>query len=217
MAVYKYRPIDLDGPAVRLLRLIRGNLTDDIQCDVFEGWLNQLEGGIPYEALSYTWGSTEKAAKITVSGSTMHVTENLYVALQNLRFKDEDRILWIDAICIDQDNKQERRHQVQHMSYIYKEAEQVIVWLGQGNEESNLIMDFMKRLHEYIVKVEGDWRRLAQFSISLSPEHVTIRENARRREGMELLLRRPWFRRIWILQEIANARVATVLCGRKSI
>src|SRR6266536_3659309 len=157
MAVYKYRPIDLDGPAVRLLRLLRGDPTDDIQCDLFEGWLNQLEGGIPYEALSYTWGSTEKAAKITVNGSTMHITSNLYVALQHLRFRDEDRILWIDAICINQDNKQERGHQVQQMSYIYKEAEQVIVWLGQGTEESNLIMDFMKRLQEYIVKVEGDW------------------------------------------------------------
>ena len=77
MAEYKYKPIDLDRPGVRLLRLFRGNFTDNIQCDLFEGWINQTEDGIPYDALSYTWGSTEKVAKITVNGSTMHVTSNI--------------------------------------------------------------------------------------------------------------------------------------------
>jgi len=85
MAVYNYRPIDLNGPAVRLLRLLGGNFTDDIQCDLFEAW---LEGGVPYDALSYAWGSTEKEATITVNGSTMHVTSNLYVALRHIRFED---------------------------------------------------------------------------------------------------------------------------------
>ena len=218
MVVYKYLPIDLGGPAIRLLRLFRGNPTDDIQCDLFEGWINQLEGGIPYDALSYTWGSTEKPAKITVNGSTMHVTLNLYIALQHLRFKDEDRILWIDAICIDQENHQERGHQVQQMSCIYKEAEQVVIWLGQGTEEADLIMDFIKQLHENNVTIEGDWRRSAQLWMHhqavIQPKLGDIK---RLREGMEFILGRPWFWRIWILQEIANARVATILCGKKSV
>jgi hypothetical protein len=198
MTVYTHRPIDLDGPAVRLLRLLRGNFTDDIQCELFEAW---LEGGIPYDALSYTWGSPEKAAKITVNGSTMHVTLNLYTALQHLRFGDEDRILWIDAICINQDNIQERRHQVQRMSLVYKEAEQVVVWLGQGTEESDLIMDSMKRLQENNINVGGDWRHSAQLWMYPWPvirptlEDINKRQNELR-EGMELILKRPWFRRI---------------------
>jgi ankyrin repeat protein len=219
MAEYKYKPIDLDRPGVRLLRLFRGNFTDNIQCDLFEGWINQTEDGIPYDALSYTWGSTEKVAQITVNGSTMHVTSNLHAALQHLRFEEEDRLLWIDAICIDQDNMAERRHQVQHISYIYKEAERVVIWLGEGTQESDFLMDSIKQLQENNVKVEGDWRRSAQ--LWMRPRTglggINTHQNDKWTEGMELMLRRPWFQRIWILQEIANARVATIHCGKKSV
>ena len=191
---------------------------DDIQCELFEGWINQLEGGIPYDALSYTWGSTEMAAKITIDGNTTYITRNLYLALQHLRFEDKDRILWIDAICINQGDNEEKQHQVQQMGYIYKEAEQVVIWLGQGTNETDLLLDFIKHLHENNVRIEGDWKRSAQ----LWMHHRTItqprlREMERWREGMVFLLGRPWFRRIWILQEIANARVATVICGKKSV
>ncbi|KAG4432732.1 hypothetical protein IFR05_011788 [Cadophora sp. M221] len=88
----------------------------------------------------------------------MHVTLNLYAALQHLRFEYTDRILWVDAICIDQANIPEKNHQIQLMGHIYEEAECVIIWLGGGTEESDLIMDSMKRLQQNNVKVEGDWR-----------------------------------------------------------
>ena len=219
MAEYKYKLIDLDRPGVRLLRLLRGNFTDDIRCDLFDAWINQSDDGIPYDALSYTWGSTVKEAKITVNGSTMHITSNLHMALQHLRFKEEDRLLWIDAICIDQNNIAERRHQVQQMGDIYKEAERVVIWLREGTRESDLLMDSIKQLQENNINVEGDWRCSAQ--LWMHPQaglgDININQNNKWREGMELMLRRPWFRRIWILQEIANARVATVHCGKKSV
>jgi ankyrin repeat protein len=219
MAEYIYQPINLNEPGVRLLRLFRGSPTDDIQCGLFEAWINQSKDGMPYEALSYTWGSIEKAAQITVNGSTMRVTSNLYAALQHLRFEGEDRLLWIDAICIDQDNMAERIHQVQHMKYIYKAAECVVVWLGEGTEESDLVMDSMKRLQDYTIQVEGDWRHSAQIwmHVQAGLGDIDMHQIDKWRKGMELMLRRPWFRRIWILQEIANARVATVYCGKKSI
>jgi ankyrin repeat protein len=213
MAEYVYQAIDLDRPAVRLLRLLKEGHMDDIQCELFDGWIEQPEGGIAYDALSYTWGSTKKDARITVNGSTMYVTSNLYAALQHLRLNNQDRIIWIDAICIDQVNDKERAHQVQHMSKIYKEAEQVIVWLGRGTTESDFTMDFMKQLQENNMKVKSGWR---PFTISLGPGRPDIPIN-RLREGMKLMLNQPWFRRIWILQEIANARVATIICGRKSV
>jgi hypothetical protein len=206
MAAYKYRPLDLNGPSIRLLKLLEGNLGDDIQCELIDGW---IEESIPYDALSYTWGGTGKATTITVDGITMGVTLNAYEALQQIRSRDESRYLWIDAICIDQDSTQERGHQVQQMSRIYQKAERVVIWLGQGTKETDRIMDFMKQLHEIFVKKEGDWRQLARFRMNACPAGCY--------EGMDLLLSRPWFQRIWILQEIANARVATVLCGKKSI
>jgi len=216
MAVYEYQAIDLDRPAVRLLRLLKEGHMDDIRCELFDGWIEQPEGGIAYEALSYTWGSTEKRDRITVNGSTMNVTSNLYAALQHLRLNNQDRILWIDAICINQANDNERSHQVQHMSKIYKEAEQVVVWLGRGTRESDFTMDFMKQLQENNMKVESSCMPLAQTSISLAPGRPNIPID-RLHEGMKSMLKQPWFRRIWILQEIANARVATILCGRKSV
>jgi ankyrin repeat protein len=213
MVEYVYQAIDLDRPAVRLLRLLKEGHMDDIQCELFDGWIGQPEGGIAYDALSYTWGSTKKDSRITVNGSTMYVTSNLYAALQHLRLNNQDRIIWIDAICINQVNDKERAHQVQHMSKIYKEAEQVIVWLGRGTTESDFTMDFMKQLQENNMKVKSGWR---PFTLSLGPGRPDIPIN-RLREGMKLMLNQPWFRRIWILQEIANARVATIICGRKSV
>ncbi|KAH6721127.1 ankyrin repeat-containing domain protein, partial [Leptodontidium sp. MPI-SDFR-AT-0119] len=223
MAAYEYRPLDLGIPAIRLLQLLRGNFTDEIECSLFEGRINQADGGIPYDALSYVWGSTERAVKITVNSSTLCVTSNLYVALQHLRFQTKDRILWIDAICIDQDNMQERRHQVQQMSYIYKEAKCVIIWLGESTDESDLVMDFIKQLQNNNDIIEDDWRRQAEprnHSLSTGrdgPEDMNKTQSVRWHKGMDLMLRRQWFRRVWILQEIANAQVAIVLCGKKSI
>ena len=206
MAIYKYRPLVLDGPSIRLLELLEGSFGDDIQCKLIDGW---IEESIPYDALSYTWGSTKKVATITVDGNIMGVTLNVYEALQEIRSKNKSRYLWIDAICIDQDNLQERGRQVQQMSLIYQKAERVVIWLGQGTKETDLVMDSMKQLHDILIKKEGGCRQLARFLMSACPPGCY--------EGMELILSRPWFRRIWILQEIANARVATVLCGKKSI
>lgn len=83
-----------------------------------------------YEALSYTWGSAHKQYDIEISGNTLPITENLHLALQHLRHPEEDRILWIDAICIDQDNVGERGHQVRQMASIYERVVRAIIWLG---------------------------------------------------------------------------------------
>lgn len=135
----------------------------------------------------------------------MHVTSNLLEALHQLRLETEDRILWIDAICIDQEEEVEKGHQVKQMGRIYKEAEQVVIWLGSGTTETDLIMDFMKRLQNTSANVHGDWRILARDGVPRGKTERTVLL-----EGLIEVLTRPWFRRIWILQEIANARVAKV-------
>ena len=64
MEMYKYRPIDLQGPAIRLLRLLKG-VESDIKCELFEAWLD-VEDLIPYEAVSYTWGNPELSASADI-------------------------------------------------------------------------------------------------------------------------------------------------------
>ena len=108
MKNFEYKPISLKGPAFRLLRLLKGN-NDPIQCQLFESSLEygttSLEHICDYTALSYTWGSLSRPCDIIVNGSNMTVTKNAYLALRDLRYQEKDRILWIDALCINQDRK----------------------------------------------------------------------------------------------------------------
>lgn len=97
---YRYKRLDHSTNAIRLLRILKG-AAGPIGCEMSETYLNEVEG-VPYEALSYVWGNEESAEKILVDGCEFTVTENLFEALSNLRQPEDDRLLWVDAICIDQ-------------------------------------------------------------------------------------------------------------------
>jgi hypothetical protein len=222
MDAYEYRPIDLEGPAFRLLRLLKG-VGSDIKCELFEAWLG-VEDLVHYEAVSYTWGGTELSASVEVDGRTLNVTESLYLALHYLRIDREDRILWVDAICIDQSNRQERGHQVRQMGGVYSQADRVVVWLGPATDDTNVLMDSLNWLEQESIKLAcRDWaladRRWQDLWTSLQLELKGRYWNlaARQCAGLELLLQRPWFKRIWILQEVANAKRAIVCSGTRSV
>jgi hypothetical protein len=139
MAAFEYDSINLARPAFRLARLLAVSGTD-IQCEIFQAWFDQPKDIMPYEALSYTWGDTEKTDKIRVNGCEFHVTQNLRLALEYLRLENEDRILWIDGLCINQMNDKEKGHQVQQMGNIYSRAERVVIWLGPANCDTDFLM-----------------------------------------------------------------------------
>lgn len=100
-STYRYKRLDLATDSIRLVRILKGEALQPIECELFETYLDQVED-IPYEALSYVWGDKESINKIRIDGFSFTVTENLFEALSNLRLSQEDRLLWIDAICIDQ-------------------------------------------------------------------------------------------------------------------
>ena len=196
--------------------IFKGNFGEPIACQLLDAYVDEVKDGVPYEALSYAWGDTATTQKVIVDGSNLPVTENLYQALQYLRSEEEDRILWIDAICIDQGNIPERGHQVRHMREIYKQAWQVIVWLGsEYSDNIECVMNLMKYMQKEIVKIKGNWRGLARRLIAsyTAARHNTQANMASYQAGFDELLTRPWFRRVWIIQEIASARVATIACG----
>jgi hypothetical protein len=212
MDAFKYEPIDLERPAFRLLQLLQGN-GPVIECRLYQAYLDGTDT-IPYDALSYTWGALEKTATVIVNGKTFDVTENLYSAFRHLRSKNQDRILWADAICINQSDDKERGHQVQQMRDIYSQAEEVVIWLGHATNQTNILMDSLRRLEKYASMHEHrDWdvKQWTTFWTSI-PQDPTYKLA----EGLDLLLRRPWFRRVWILQEVAKAKRASVWCGTKS-
>lgn len=99
---YKFKRLDLDTNAIRLVRILKGDTGQPIECTMFQTLLNPE--GIPYEALSYAWGPKDPEHHIWVNGCLFRVRRNLFQALADLRRPDEERVLWIDAICIDQSN-----------------------------------------------------------------------------------------------------------------
>lgn len=213
--MFVYEPIDLDQPAFRLLHLKTGRWSE-IKCTIYQAYLGGADT-IPYDALSYTWGGTHKTHTVIVNGEALRVTENLHSALQDLRSETVEKVLWIDAICIDQSNERERGHQVQQMCKIYSQAEEVIVWLGQATRETKTLFESLQRLEQSSSQDRHGCRHwnLEQWTkLWLSIPRVSDLEL---RESLGLLLKRPWFERVWILQEIANAKKASIRCGTKSV
>ncbi|KAK3338243.1 heterokaryon incompatibility protein-domain-containing protein [Neurospora tetraspora] len=174
---------------VRLLQLLPHENEDTaIHCRLFCTTLDS-KGTRPYEALSYVWGSEANPCSIFINGCAFTVRENLYAALLHLRDHSIQRTIWIDAICINQGDNEERGHQVQSMAKIYAKASRVIVWLGKEAAGSD------QALEEIRIAAELSKRRLYN------------------KGGILTLLERPWFQRIWVLQEVAAARHILIKCA----
>ncbi|KAI2465775.1 heterokaryon incompatibility protein-domain-containing protein [Annulohypoxylon bovei var. microspora] len=103
----------------------------------------------PYEALSYVWGDASVTRTITVNDESIDVTKNLENALRDLRRTDGKlRILWVDALCINQQDNEERTQQVRQMDMIYKDAREVLVWLGRGSIKSDRAFSYIAGLKQ---------------------------------------------------------------------
>ncbi|KAI1737542.1 HET-domain-containing protein [Xylaria scruposa] len=177
----------------RLLRLLPGNFTQDVYCEI-DVW--DLDSRPEYEAISYTWadetGVDDSSKTIFVSRKPLKVTRNCENALKRVRRFHSVRVVWIDAVCINQNDKNERGHQVQLMPRIYSSAKRVLIYIGERDANS----DFCFKILDSGCMNSYDSVQTQQFCNSLSS-----------------LLRRQYFSRAWVLQEIALARKAIIICG----
>lgn len=108
-----------------------------------------------YEALSYTWGDITLTHRILLSGEddsgtivaarSFQVGANAFDALRELRLRDKPLILWVDAICIDQSNVEEKNAQVAMMSTIYRNSHRVLLWLGLADTHSDRVFSNLHR------------------------------------------------------------------------
>lgn len=134
-----YRHLPLEGAdSLRLLRLNPWREDDEISWSLIH---TTLANCVPYEALSYAWGSSSLTETLNldeggIASDDIHmaITKNLKEALVALRLTEGPRHLWVDAVCIDQANVKERNHQVAQMGTIYANASRVVVWLGMQRE-----------------------------------------------------------------------------------
>lgn len=203
-----YNPLPLKRGYIRVLNL-RGSSFENplVECElVVNKFSKEHNVEQPYEALSWCWGTAEPTAYINIRKDgkvyAKYVPLNLFAALKALRYPKEDRYLWVDAICIDQENLQEKNHQVEMMSEIYGRADQVCIWLGEGDRSSQMALRFIRK----------EVLQLQNFDELCESELASAKWSA-----LLDLMQRPWFSRRWVVQEIALARRAMVYCGDDKI
>ena len=163
---------------------------------------------LDYEALSYTWGDPTPVHNIECNGCDLGIGRNLFTALKSLRSPESPRFLWIDAICINQNDVSERSEQIQYMTLIYRGAVLVLVWLGEGDGESDFAMDGMQFMST---------RKNRDSVFRRSHKSPCLQNLYQLYQAQSHLFLRPWFRRSWIRQEVSTARRILVRCGEKEV
>jgi hypothetical protein len=179
----------------------------------------QLQAAPPYEALSYTWGDPIPKVEIICDNRPVAIGLNLSDALTRLRLPTATRIVWVDALCIDQNDNNEKSSQVPLMGTIFHQATRVVVWLGQGNphqigEAKQIVNIITKACRQYDrdhdLELDGFSR---DKKIKVPLEAFTLSAI----EGLRALFKRPWFTRVWCVQEICLAQDAIVYWGEHEI
>ncbi|KAK5626019.1 hypothetical protein RRF57_001735 [Xylaria bambusicola] len=181
-----------------------------------------------YEALSYTWGSSAKPNILLCGNSYLQITASLQSALMNLRLDSTPRMLWVDAICINQGDLLERGTQVVLMEQIYRKASKTVVYLGDESVDSNLAARYLET-HFWRVRcamadfinqrrVAEDAGDMLQICIkSLGTSQAKLFEGFDQsavQEAIVNLLCRPWFQRIWVIQEFVVSPKVDMYCGK---
>lgn len=214
MSAYQYKPLDQSLDEIRIVTLSEATEeSDPVTCTLTHV---SLDHAPHYQALSYHWGDASVTRDIDVNDCTFSVTGNLEAALRELRAQ-RGRRLWIDAICIDQADLEERNRQVLRMGEIYSKAEKVIVWLGIGSDDSDLAVDLFEALAlgERNADASDDdlnWETAIDWMYEPSIYHRYVNHWA----AFDSLLERRYWKRVWIIQEIAFGTRVLCQCGSRS-
>jgi hypothetical protein len=206
-SIYSTLPLD----HIRLLRLYSAveprKATDDIAslgCDLA---VFPIELMPPYVALSYCWGATGTTYPLVCSGQEFRIQQNLHNVLMHLQEVEFQDWLWIDSICIMQNNNEEKNQQIPLMKHIFQKADVVLAWVGEAPEALVGAWEFMKRLPFVLKELRGtcgpvtlDWH-----TKSAPPTDLwhTVAD----------FFGRSFFTRLWILQEVILARKLYILYG----
>lgn len=199
-----------------------------IKCTIEEV---SLEEPWNYSALSYTWGEMRCSRQIIINGAAVPVTESVETALRHLQQETEVLSLWVDQLCINQDNNVERSEQVRHMKTIYSKAAQVLVWLGPAADDSDNVMDLLEKLgkeaHEFGVLQLSISDMMGLSDPNTDGLHFPIKKSIHelvQRLGLTFpinsyrsLVEREWWRRVWVLQELSVAQDVVFVCGERRL
>lgn len=173
-----------------------------------------------YEALSYVWGERNFSATLRLQDGVkmMKITPNLAEALRRLRHTDQPRTLWVDQICVNQNDDQEKAQQVSMMARIYESAKQVLVWLGEETAHTELAISSIQDIaasYGYLA-VRNDHDKYWWPSIPVLRNDSTGAQTSlklAKQNHIDDIYKRTWFTRLWTVQEVVLAKKAVILCG----
>ncbi|KAI1085329.1 heterokaryon incompatibility protein-domain-containing protein [Whalleya microplaca] len=205
--------VGLRDDQIRLLELLPGTLDHELECHLKPVSWTDLPS---YEALSYVWGVPIFNNPITCDGVVVDITKSLFTALRQLRNEHSTRLLWVDALCINQQDVQEKSVQIQRMRDIYARSSGVAVWLGEESEDSDSAIAFVNECATKWAK-EGKSHGVTNEDGKANPfQHIQTFRNGPLRSLLRVV-QRPWFSRVWVIQEVAlAAHRATVYVGPSS-
>ena len=182
------------------MRLHRGVPDEKLTADLL---IVDLKDAPQYEALSYVWGNSDERSSIYVNGQCIEVPKGAFEALCGIRQPDCDRLVWVDAVSIDQCSIEERNHQVQLMHQIYGSPTKVLVYLGFATEHSREGMLILQALLQTSGMTSGNlWPHSPPIDVQ---------------KYLADIFQRPWFTRMWTVQEAALAGSISLVCGSQQV
>jgi len=222
---FRHSPISHDHIRLLSLERVNGELYGELEAVL-------PDPSIVYVAISYCWGEGKTSRRIWCNNKSFAVSENLYAALETISRASSFKF-WVDAICIDQSNDEEKRIQVRKMSQIYRDAAIVVVWLGKSESDPETLSsrttmgsdeDDNAGKEDTDIAIES-LEPMVEYMATLQPYHLgaTLEErldfyglapiSARIWRAFRVLLSRPWFSRLWVMQEVFLAKDVYLLCG----
>lgn len=205
---FRYEPLR-DG-SIRLLSFIGMGMDGRPVCNLFDSALDEQP---QFYALSYVWGSDVKNRSIDCNGKELPVTESAFGALTGLksRILNGKLPIWIDALCINQTDDEEKAREVANMHRIYRRAKAIVVWLGPEADGSDLAMDGIDKLAKLLpsLSVVPFPDRLLEYGLPAKDDPIW--------PALGCLFSRPWFFRLWTFQEVILAATAIVCCGNATV
>ncbi|KAL8981348.1 MAG: hypothetical protein Q9205_003830 [Flavoplaca limonia] len=224
MTEYNYTPLNKEAGEIRLLELLPGPFNAPICITLKITVLSRQK--IPrFKALSYAWGNAQDRVRIHVvagrgvqgvKSAALNITRSLAEALRHLRKKRQSMVFWIDQICVNQADLEERGNQVLRMPDIFTLAKSVIAWLGPESDDSKVAVKILNKIGP---DVTMDWvssEVLIDPSSSLYSRHLDL--SPEQYHSITSLLSRAWFERLWIVQEIRlTKKRICMICGSSRI
>ncbi|MDI1487657.1 MAG: hypothetical protein OHK93_006928 [Ramalina farinacea] len=216
---YVYKPL-LYSDSIRLIKLEprESGFSDQLTCELLDVRLSETPD---FEAISYAWEAAVFPDTLHILKEFLKITSSLASALRKFQDSNEPRLLWADAVCINQSDVPERSSQVALMHQIYGNAKQVLVWLGPGDERTGNVFSLLERFgtasSNYGVDPLDLKDRLPWIAAKkATPAQTELLDQIPQKydlSGMDEFYSLPWFRRLWVVQEITLARHIVLHCG----